>query len=184
MFLSTLIISAESIMTGSEDKLTIKVKDADIKDLLMFLAEVTGKNIVLDPTVKGKVTLYLKDVSWKEALKAILFFNDLGYVEIGANGIIAPYEKLTSQIGRMTRGRKGMKNDAALTTILLPLSFERAKALWPGIKKMLGAKGKFLYDRKNRNVQIIDYSDNAERIMSYILMKGQNERSTGYENKK
>ncbi|MCI0602603.1 hypothetical protein L0156_06280 [bacterium] len=43
-------------------------KDIDIKDLFRFIADISGLNVILDPAVKGTVTLKLTEVPWDQAL--------------------------------------------------------------------------------------------------------------------
>ena len=40
-----------------EDKLSLNLKDSDIKSLIEIVSELTGKNFIIDPRVKGKVTI-------------------------------------------------------------------------------------------------------------------------------
>ena len=59
-------------------KISMDFKDADINNLLRILAEVSGANIVSGPEVKGTVTVRLINVSWEQALDAILKSNNFG----------------------------------------------------------------------------------------------------------
>ena len=43
----------------------------------------TGASLVIDPDVKGSVTVCLHDVSWVDALRVILVSNGLGMVSEG-----------------------------------------------------------------------------------------------------
>ena len=65
------------------EKITIKFKDADIRDVIIFLCEVGGLNVVFDPGVSGRITCYLRDVPWDQALDVILKANRLGKVVEG-----------------------------------------------------------------------------------------------------
>lgn len=64
----------------SGEKVTVRFKDADIRDVIMYLCEVGGLNVVFHPEVTGKVTCDLKDVPWDQALDLILKLNRLGKV--------------------------------------------------------------------------------------------------------
>jgi type IV pilus assembly protein PilQ len=54
------------------------LKDVDIKDFFRLIANISGLNIILDPTVAGTVTLTLTDVPWDQALDIVLRNNQLG----------------------------------------------------------------------------------------------------------
>ena len=70
--------AAESRWAG--EPISLDVKDADLRDILHTFSELTGLNIVVDPDVRGSVTVRLHDVPWDQALDLILRTNSLGYV--------------------------------------------------------------------------------------------------------
>ncbi|MBF0316779.1 MAG: AMIN domain-containing protein [Nitrospirae bacterium] len=51
---------------------TLDFNNADIVPIMRLISDVSGYNIVVDPAVKGKITLKLKDVPWDKALELIL----------------------------------------------------------------------------------------------------------------
>src|SRR6478609_6491408 len=52
-------------------------KDLDLKDFFRLIHEISGLNVVLDPSVKGSVTIVLDDVPWDQALAIVLDNNGL-----------------------------------------------------------------------------------------------------------
>lgn len=74
--------SPQDIQTSSQtasfsEKISLDIKGMDIIDVLKMLASKTQMNLVVDKNVSGRVTVFLKDVSPKEALEAILASNNL-----------------------------------------------------------------------------------------------------------
>lgn len=65
------------------DTVTLNVQDADLADVLEMLSVQGQRNIVLDPKVSGRVTANLYDVTFHEALDAILAQAGAGYIEQG-----------------------------------------------------------------------------------------------------
>ncbi len=59
-------------------RITLSTKDADLVEVLRAFARLAGVNLVLDPSVRGKVTVELFDVPWEDALKVILATHGLG----------------------------------------------------------------------------------------------------------
>ena len=55
----------------------------DLRAVLRTFSEITGLNIVIDPTIQGTVDVALRDVPWDQALDIILRANKLGYVVDG-----------------------------------------------------------------------------------------------------
>ncbi len=61
------------------EKMSINMKESDIKNVLMLIGELTGLNIVISPAVKDTITATLENVSVKAALDAILKPNGYSY---------------------------------------------------------------------------------------------------------
>ena len=59
------------------EKITLDFQDADIKDVLRLISEVSNFNIVTAPDVKGNVSMSMKKVPWDHALDTILEANSL-----------------------------------------------------------------------------------------------------------
>ena len=74
----------------SGDIISLKIKDSDLKDVVLYLAEFAGLNVVFDPDVRGTVTVNLQDVPWDQALEIILKQNKMGKTIEGNILRIAP----------------------------------------------------------------------------------------------
>ena len=66
---------------GSKKLVSIDLRDSDIVDVLKFLAQKGKFNIFVSPAVKGRVTLYLEQVSIADILNIVLLSNNLGYYD-------------------------------------------------------------------------------------------------------
>jgi type IV pilus assembly protein PilQ len=94
-FPTQLIDSQQPRYTG--EKISLSLKDADIKDVLRTFAKLTGLNIVVDPVVSGSVTVELRDVPWDQAFELILVINGLDYEMLNNVVYVAPKAKLARQ---------------------------------------------------------------------------------------
>lgn len=61
------------------ESISIDFKDIDIRDLFRFLAETGDLNLVVDPGVKGTVTIKMTDVPWDQVLDVLCKMHGLGY---------------------------------------------------------------------------------------------------------
>lgn len=52
--------------------ISLSLRDADLVEVLRSFAHLGGFNLVVDPSVKGTVTVELRDVRWENALAVIL----------------------------------------------------------------------------------------------------------------
>ncbi len=55
----------------------MNLKDVDLRDFFRLIHEISGLNVVVDPDVKGTLTIVLDDVPWDQALDIVLNNNDL-----------------------------------------------------------------------------------------------------------
>ena len=60
----------EKLIEGeySGKKISLDFQDADIRPIFRLLADVSGYNLVLDPAVKGNITIKLLNVPWDQAI--------------------------------------------------------------------------------------------------------------------
>ncbi|MFQ6115254.1 MAG: hypothetical protein ACE5NG_14445, partial [bacterium] len=66
----------EFIVNVADDKLTLDVTDADVRQVLREIAKQGKVNIVMEPNLTGKVTAHLADVPIETGLEAFLIAND------------------------------------------------------------------------------------------------------------
>jgi type IV pilus assembly protein PilQ len=72
--INSLYIEKKKTYTG--DPITLDLKDADIREVLRIISEISGINFVSGSDVAGSVTIRLKDVPWDQALDIILKANE------------------------------------------------------------------------------------------------------------
>ncbi len=65
------------------ERISLDFANADIKNILKLIGEVSKLNLVWGPEVKGTVSMRLKNVPWDQALDIVLESNDLGMIKEG-----------------------------------------------------------------------------------------------------
>jgi MSHA type pilus biogenesis protein MshL len=101
---------------GSPGKLySLRVREAQIQDVLLALAQESEENLVVDPEVTGKVTLNLNRVTLEQALEAVL--GQLGFSYRRQGSIIRiskpVLETKIFQVNYVSTNRKGEKTVVA-----------------------------------------------------------------------
>ena len=87
MTISNLILAA---FLGSAQLVSLDTRDMDLSDFFRLMAKTANMNVVLHPTVQGKVNLMVKDAPWEQVLDLVLKNHGLAK-EIEGNTIrIAP----------------------------------------------------------------------------------------------
>ena len=74
--------------------------------------EISGLNLVIDPTIQGTVDVALRDVPWDQALDIILRANKLGYVIDGTIVRIAPLTVLADEEAQRRSCRTSRRSPA------------------------------------------------------------------------
>ncbi len=75
--------AVEAVQVSNFDTVQLNVQDTDLGSVLQLLSVQSRRNIVPSTKVSGKVTANLYDVTFHEALDAILQQNGCGYIEKG-----------------------------------------------------------------------------------------------------
>ena len=71
--------NAQGQRTFGGDPITLDFQGADLRAVLRTFADISGLNIVIDPSIQGTVDVALRDVPWDQARDIILRANKLGY---------------------------------------------------------------------------------------------------------
>ncbi len=163
------VSSQERQFTG--EPISLKLKDADIKDVLRTFAELTNLNIVVDPSVSGSVTVDLHNVPWDQALDLILKINGLDYVLENNVLRVAPVAKLAAEKREKANLAKERENAQPLKTVLKPLSYSKAsyiKSLLTKDSELLSSRGSVVVDQRTNTLIIRDVVDRVEGILRLI----------------
>jgi type IV pilus assembly protein PilQ len=139
-----------------EARVSVDFKDADIRDVVLLMAEVGRFQVVVDQGVTCRLTLKLKDVPWDTALDVALRSCGLGYD--AENGIyrVAPTARLAAELAERRRFEEERRLNRPLRTVRYRLSYARAAELAPLIKKFLSPRGDVVYDTRTNTLYITD----------------------------
>lgn len=76
---STTNLSSSTKLSDKNEKITLSLRDSDVKQVLRMFADKAGKNIVFHSSVKGSVTLDLVDMPINDAFTLVLQVSNLNY---------------------------------------------------------------------------------------------------------
>ncbi|MDR3554684.1 MAG: type IV pilus secretin PilQ [Syntrophobacteraceae bacterium] len=148
--------------------ISLDLMDADIRNVLRLMSQLTSTNIVVDPDVSGKVTLKVKDVPWDQVLDMVLSMNDLGQERNNNVIVIAKQAKLRQQDQQRIEAIKARQNlsetskdEGDLTTVYFPVNFGTPADLASKIAENKSPKGKVSVDKRT---SLIIYTDYPVRI--------------------
>ena len=138
--------------------------DADIRNILRLIAEVSGLNIVVGDDVRGGVTIRLLEVPWDQALEVILQSQLLGMVRVGNVIRIAPLERLRREREDELASQRGREKLADLRTEFIHVKYASARDMVPVVKHFLSVRGTARAHERTNTLIIRDISKNIEEI--------------------
>lgn len=150
----------EAVYTGG--RISLELKDADLKDFFRLIGGISGLNIVLDPDVEGALTLFLKEVPWDQALDVVLENQGLGRHLSGNVLRIARLSTLESEQQQQQRLSQARVAAAELETRIRRPSFAKAAELSPILKKALSPRGDIIVDERTNALVISDIPSRLE----------------------
>ena len=154
----------------------INMRDADIRAFASDMAKISNKTIVLDPRVKGNVTVVSnQDLDAGEAYAvflAVLRVN--GYSAVENNGVV----KVIPESGARQDASINNLNKDSLSTEVIRLKQANAKVLSPLLKPLINKQGHITAYEPTNSIIIADYVGNTERIKSILLEIDKNPADT------
>ena len=152
----------------SGELISLELKDADLKDFFRLIGEISGLNIVLDPDVKGALTIFLNDVPWDQALDVVLKNNSLGKQLDGNVLRIASNATLEAEEAQRKRLSDARVLSAELQTETRVLSYAKAADLSLVLKKVLSPRGDIIVDVRTNSMIISDIPGKFEALDALI----------------
>jgi len=149
-------------------RISLDFKDADIKNILRLIAEVSNLNIVAGDDVKGKVTIRLIDVPWDQALDIILFSNKLGKMRMGNVVRVAPVEVLKKEEEELLSSKRTKEKLEDLVTELIPVNYSSAQELQAQVKNLLSERGSVSIDTRTNTLVIKDIPKNVSEAKELV----------------
>jgi len=157
--------------TAQEQRRTGRVflnfQDADISLVVKFMSELTGKNIILDPEVKGTITVSsAKPVSVQTAWEIFLLalsLQDYGLVEEKNYVKIVPLQKATS-----LAELKKPSHSGEVVVYIYKAENTQALQLQQAIQPFLSPNAKFAVHVPSNSLIIADVAKNIERLKKIL----------------
>jgi len=159
---------AENQTQFTGEPISLDLKDADIKDVFRTISQLTQLNIVVDPEVKGTVTVQLEDVPWDQALDLILKQNGLGYVLENNIMRIATTAKLQSEQADRLRLMEARQAAEPTRTVIKKLSYAKAQELTPTIKSVMSRRGDVVVDTRTNTLIIREIPTYLPAVLQLI----------------
>ncbi len=150
------------------EPISLDLQDANLVNVLRLIADISGTNMIIEPGIKGKVTLKVEKVPWDQVLDVILKMNGLGREQEGNIIRIAKLDKLRKEmeeIQKQIRAKQRVLETAQdlgeITQNYLQVNYAKASDIAKQIDEVKSDKGTISVDPRTN---IIIYSDYPARV--------------------
>jgi len=162
-------------------KITLVFDDADIRNLLQLIAEVSHLNIIAGDDVKGTLTLRLIDVPWDQALDLMMEIKGLGMLQDGNVVRVLPKEKIRAMREAELTASRTQEKLEDLVTEVISVSYTDLKNVAGPARELLSERGKITEDARNKQLIVRDIPSAVKEIKNLTQILDTPERQVMIE---
>jgi type IV pilus assembly protein PilQ len=168
-------LTLDEFLTGNQHfygkPISIQTKDADVRDVVNFIAEESGANIVMSDEVKGKISVKIRRIPWDQALVSVMRAKKLGYVRQGNVIRISSMTELQEETDAAAKMIEAQKNLAPVRVKVIPVNYASVDDLAKQVPAFLSKEGKVVTDQRSNTILVTDREtvlDKVERIIKAL----------------
>ncbi|PLX45727.1 MAG: hypothetical protein C0609_02405 [Deltaproteobacteria bacterium] len=147
-------------------RISMDFVNADIRNVLRLIGEVSGLNIVTGSEVTGTVTIRLVDVPWDQALEVILKAKGLGKEIEGNIMRVVSAERLDAEYQQVLEKQKAAEEAAKaaepLSSEIFPVNYAEAGEVLDKITALLSERGSASVDERTNTIIVRDVEEKIE----------------------
>ena len=160
-----IILFSSYITVNAQETFILNYEDVDIKKVTQDIAQFSKKTIILDPRVKGKVTIYSnanldRDQVWNVYLRTIQVN---GFSTISEDGFLRVIPE-----NEATRDKTSNYSSGDFETAVIPLNNRSTEEILPMIKPITGRQAHLSSIPSVNSILLVDRSSNVERIKNLL----------------
>ena len=159
----------------SGEPVTLNFANAEIEAVARTMATITGRNVVVDPRVKGQLTLITERAvppaaAFQQFLAALRL---QGFTVVESAGLykVVPEADAKLQSGGVSVSQGGSSSGPSggqIVTQIFKLNFENAANLVPVLRPLISPNNTINVNPGNNSLVITDYADNLQRLARII----------------
>lgn len=171
MLAAAILVSPVAGSAG-EDKVTLRFVNADIESVVRAVAQLTGKTMVVDPRVKGTLTLSsakpMTRAQALAALRAALRLQGIAIVESAGIARVVAEGDAKVQPGPVESNREKTAIADEVVTRIFHLKYESALGILPLLRPLVTASNPINAYAGSNSIIVTDYAGNVRRLAEII----------------
>jgi general secretion pathway protein D len=152
---------------GKREPITLNFVNAEIEAVARTLASLSGHNVVVDPRVKGTMSLS-SQVAVPPAQALHLFANQLrmqGFALVESDGLFTVLPEAEAKLQSSTVSAAGVSaSSGQIVTQIFRLNHENANNLVPVLRPLISPNNTINVNPGTNALVITDYGDNLQRL--------------------
>ena len=150
----------------ANEPVTLNFQNADIDAVARAMSTITGRNVVVDPRVKGTITLATdKPVPPAAAFNQFVATLRLsGYAVVDAGGLTKVVPEADAKLQGGVVEVDGKASGGQIATQIFRLNFETAANLVPVLRPLISPNNTINVNPGTNSLVITDYADNLQRL--------------------
>ena len=157
----------------SGDRLSLNFQDIEVRAVLQLLADFTGLNLVASDTVRGNITLRLKNVPWDQALDIILKTKGLSMRPTGNVIMVAPTQEIAAQEKLELESQQQIEELAPLRSEFIQVNYAKASDIATLLKSednqlLTADRGNVTVDSRTNTLLVQDTASKLEEVRRLV----------------
>lgn len=149
------------------EKLSLNFQNIDVRAALQVIADFTNLNFVTSDTVKGSLTLRLKDVPWDQALDIITTAKGLAVRRKGNVVSVAPADEVAAREKAELEATKQVLELEPLVSELIQVNYAKAEDIAKLLKSVRAVQGQVPQTQKrDTNLSIAKIETESNSLLS------------------
>ena len=156
----------------SGKKISLDFQDAEVGPIFRLLADVNNYNLVLDPAVKGKITIKLMNVPWDQALDIILNQTHMSHRIEGNILWIAPVKVFDEIVSERMKSKETEEKAEPLVQEIIRVNYATASEIQSAISsgKLLSPRGSITIDGRMNTLIIKDTQGSIDKMKDLVAI--------------
>ena len=165
-------LALSPLPAAAQNDVTLNFVNADIPSVVKAVGELTGRNFVIDPRVKGTVIITSARPVSRDQVYPILLsaLRMQGFAAVeGPGGVVKIVPEAEAKHNfSVTRGKDVAERGDRIITQVYPLQYESAAQMMPVLRPLIGPNNAIAVLPGSNTLVITDYADNVRRLSAII----------------
>ncbi len=150
------------------EPISLKLVDVSLVDFFRTISELTGLNILIDPDVRGTITINVEEVPWDLLFETVLKSHGLERTIEGNLVRIATKRRLRAEEEANKALKKAAFEATDTITVTRHLNYGLAKDLGKALEKQLSGRGLINVDERTNTLIITDVRTRLEEVLNLV----------------